>query len=248
MPLCLILRLEAPLVAFGDIMVDSIGPVSDLPSASMLTGLIGNALGWRREEKDRLQRLQDRLIYAARLDRRALRFTEFQTAELDKNDEGWTTRGRPEGRAGGDGTYSGPHIRYREHDCDVSVVAAIRLAPADEYPDLGAVADALVEPFRPLFIGRKSCLPAAPIFEQLAEAGTLLQALRTAPLAAERKGQERRVLVELPYEERPPDGERFFAVHQCDRRDWRAGVHAGDTLRWSGYLPRSAFVDEAASR
>lgn len=248
MALCLILRLEAPLVAFGDIMVDAIGPVSDLPSASMLTGLIGNALGWRREEKDRLQRLQDRLIYAARLDRRALRFTEFQTAELDKNDEGWTTRGRPEGRAGGDKTYAGPHIRYREHDCDVSVVAALRLAPPDEYPDLEAIADALVEPFRPLFIGRKSCLPAAPIFEQLAEADTLLQALRTVPVAAERKGQERRVLVELPHEERPPDGERFFAVHRCDRRDWRAGVHAGDTLRWSGYLSRSAFADEAATR
>ncbi|HEY8214455.1 MAG TPA: type I-E CRISPR-associated protein Cas5/CasD [Methylocystis sp.] len=248
MQLCLILRLEAPLVAFGDIMVDAIGPVSDLPSASMLTGLIGNALGWRREEKDRLQRLQDRLIYAARLDRRTLRITEFQTAELDKNDEGWTTRGRPEGRAGGDGTYAGPHIRYREYDCDVSVVAALRLAPAGEYPDLETIAHALVEPFRPLFIGRKSCLPAAPIFERLAEADTLLQALRTVPLAAERKGQERRVLVELPYEERPPDGERFLAVHRCDRRDWRAGVHAGDTLRWSGFLSRTVFVDEAATR
>ena len=65
----LVLRLEAPLLAFGGVAIDQIGPTRDFPSASLLTGLLANALGWRRTEAAAHQRLQDRLIFAARLDR-----------------------------------------------------------------------------------------------------------------------------------------------------------------------------------
>ncbi|MBG0792835.1 type I-E CRISPR-associated protein Cas5/CasD [Methylocystis sp. H62] len=240
MPRFLILRLEAPLVAFGDVMVDAFGPISDLPSASLLTGLIANALGYQRKERTLHQRLQDRLVYAARLDRRAGRFTEFQTVQLEKSDKGWTTRGKPDERAGGEGTYSAPHIRYRDHDADASALVAIYLTPLDETPDIDAIAAALREPFRPLFIGRKPCLPSAPIFDRFVEADTLLDALKTVPLAPERRGRETDVLVELPASDHRP--ERFRAIHRCDSRDWVAGVHAGDTVRWSGSLPRTAFT------
>jgi CRISPR system Cascade subunit CasD len=236
----LILRLEAPLVAFGDIMVDARGPVSDLPSASLLTGLIGNALGWRREDHAALQRLQDRLVHATRLDRSAGRFTEFQTAALEKSDQGWTTRGRPEGRAGGDGSYVGPHLRYRDHDTDVCVHVALRLDPTREAPDLDAVAAALDTPFRPLFIGRKPCLPATRIVVGLVEAENLIAALIATPLEPGRARQTRPILVDLPLAETPPDG--FRRIHRADRRDWRAGVHTGDSRRWMGSLPRDAFA------
>lgn len=239
----LVLRFEAPLVAFGDVSVDAIGPVSDLPSASMITGLLANALGWRREDRAALQRLQDRLIHGARLDRVAERFTEFQTAELAKSDQGWTTRGRPEGRAGGAGSYEGPHIRRRDHDADLSAVVVLTLEPADEAPTLDDLAAALDRPFRPLFIGRKPCLPAAPISGGLVEAEDLLTALRRIPLAPpRRRSPERDVLVELPIDFAPPEG--FRRLHRCDRRDWLAGVHAGDTLRWSGRLPASTFGEK----
>ena len=241
MSLHLLMRIEAPLVAFGDVMVDAIGPVTDTPSASMLTGLIANALGWRREERARHQRLQDRLIHAARLDRRAGRFVEFQTAKLGADDEGWTTRGRPEGRDGGAGTYLGPHIRRREHDADVSVAVALRLEPDAEDPTLGQIAAALDEPFRPLFIGRKPCLPTAPLFDKLVEAEDLLAALALVPLARARKGEADTVQIDMPaMAAMPPDG--FHPVHVCDRRDWIAGVHAGDTVRWRASVPRADFV------
>lgn len=239
----LLLRLEAPLAAFGDVSVDAIGPVHDLPSASMVTGLLANALGWRREDRAALQRLQDRLVLAARLDRVAGRFTEFQTAAIAKADRAWTTRGVVEGRAGGAGSYEGPHIRYRDHDADLSAVVALRLEPADEAPDLDALAAALDEPFRPLFLGRKPCLPAAPIGEGIVEADDLLAALKRPPLARPRgRPADRDILVELPIEAAAPQG--FRRLHRCDRRDWIAGVHAGDTPRWSGRLPVSAFTRE----
>lgn len=236
----LVLRLEGPLVAFGDVMVDAIGPVRDTPSASMLTGLMANALGVRREEGHRLARLQDRLEFAVRLDRRAERFTEFQTAQLDGADRGWTTRGRPEGRAGGADTYRAPHIRYREHDADVSAAVVLRLQPAEERPDLDTIALALDEPARPLFLGRKPCLPAAPIFAGFVDASDLYAALTMVPLAKPCRGaRDSGVLVVLPAD--APRPETFHPIHVCDRRDWIAGIHCGDTLLYAGTVPRDGF-------
>ena len=95
----LILNLEAPLMSFGGETIDNLGVIRPFPAASMLTGLLANALGWRRIERNRHQQLQDRLVFAARIDRGphgGLSMRDFQTAQLAANDRGWTTRGAPE--------------------------------------------------------------------------------------------------------------------------------------------------------
>src|SRR3990167_1173368 len=117
----LLLRLESPLMAFGGVAVDAHGVIDDLPSASLLTGLLGNALGYRRTEAHKLQQLQDRLRFVVRVDRGGRRMTDYQTADLQKADEGWTTHGAPEGRGGGAGSYSGQHQRYRDYHADAAV-------------------------------------------------------------------------------------------------------------------------------
>ena len=103
--------------------------------------------------------------------------TDFQTAQLAKNDHNWTTRGNPEGRHGGPGTYLGPHLRWRDYTADKRVTVALRLENEDESPTLDELAAALRRPARPLFLGRKSCLPARPLFEGFAEVTDLLDAL-----------------------------------------------------------------------
>ena len=125
----LLLNLQSPLMSFGGEVIDNFGVIRWFPSASMLTGLLANALGWRRVDRDLHQRLQDRLVFAARIDREpagGVRLRDFQTAQLDKADRGWTTRGRPEGRAGGAGTYAAPHLRYRDYFADMLVVVSLR--------------------------------------------------------------------------------------------------------------------------
>ena len=107
----LTVRLEAPLMAFGGETIDNLGVIRPFPAVSMLTGLFANALGWRRIERQRHQALQDRMVFAARIDREpagGVRMTDFQTAQLAGGDRGWTTRGAPEGRAGGANTYNAP--------------------------------------------------------------------------------------------------------------------------------------------
>ena len=49
----LVLCFRAPLMALGDITIDQVGPTRDFPSASMLTGLLANALGWHWSERQR---------------------------------------------------------------------------------------------------------------------------------------------------------------------------------------------------
>ena len=114
----LALNLESPLMSFGGETIDNYGVIRWFPGASMLTGLFANALGRRGIERERHQRLQDSLVFAARIDREpagGVRLTDFQTALPNKGDKGWTTRGTPEGRAGGPRTYDAPHLRYRDY-------------------------------------------------------------------------------------------------------------------------------------
>src|SRR3984893_15846450 len=90
----ILLRLDAPLMAFGAPIVDQHGVTGDVPLPSMIAGLLGNALGYRRTYFALLQGLQDRLVLAARWDRPGERLRDFQTAELNATDRGWTTHGR----------------------------------------------------------------------------------------------------------------------------------------------------------
>ena len=104
--------------------IDNLGVIRWFPSASLLTGLRANALGWRRIERERHQRLQDRLVFAARIDREpagGVRMTDFQTAAINNTEQSWTTQGRPEGRGGG--TYQN-HLRYRDYFADMRVTVA----------------------------------------------------------------------------------------------------------------------------
>ena len=72
----LILNLEAPLMSFGGETIDNLGVIRPFPAASMLTGLLANARGWRRIERKRHQDLQDRLVFAARIDRETPRWPQ----------------------------------------------------------------------------------------------------------------------------------------------------------------------------
>ena len=232
----LILHLEAPLMTFGGDAIDANGPTRDFPLASLVTGLMANALGWTRGDCSAHQRLQSRLIMGSRLDRPGEHLVDFQTAQLGQNDRGWTTHGVVEGRAGA--TYDSPHIRYRHYLADALVTVALRLEPVNEPPTIDDAATALEHPARPLFIGRKSCLPSAKIFAGVVDAADVLAALMTWPLSPE--ASDETVRVSLP----PSEGKRpdhYRAERVSDLRDWIAGVHAGERTIHVLSLDKSDF-------
>lgn len=219
----LLLRLSGPMMSFGGEAIDQFGPTRDFPAASMLTGLFANALGWHWREGERLQRLQDRLVFGAAILREGRLLTDTQNAQLGKNDRGWTTRGAAEGRAGA--SYGAPHRRWREYLQDAEVLIALRLDPAEEAPDLSAIADALDRPARPLFLGRKSCLPSGRIV-----AGNVRAANAATALAQVASGAR----AIWPKDE-GPDGDRIAPL--TDQRNWVTGLHGGQRLVVEGRLP-----------
>lgn len=245
----IIMKIEAPLMAFGGETIDNLGVIRRFPASSMLTGIFANALGWRRTEREKHQRLQDRLIFAARIDREpagGLRMTDFQTAQLGRNDRGWTTRGVPEGRAGGANTYDAPHLRYRDYFADMRVTVALRLTDSGDAhaPTLSELADALDEPARPLFIGRKPCLPSVRLFGGIEDkSNTCLDALLKTPLAHPEEAP-RSVAMQWP------DGEGVDCLKPnrsrmlTDERNWVSGLHGGGRLVHEGRVDKSRFAQQ----
>lgn len=229
MPRHLLLRLEAPLQAFGGETIDNYGVIRAFPALSMITGLLANALGWRREDTEQHQRLQERLVLGARYEREGTDLRDYQTALLFQSDQGWTTLGVPEGRANSgsygtqpDGRKALTLRRYRDYHADLAMLVALRLDPAAEVPTLDALAAALDRPARPLFIGRKPCLPTGRLFAGWHEGENLLAVLCGAPWPA---GLMDGVRAQWPEGEGLYPGDRRLDL--CDERNWTSGVHGG---------------------
>lgn len=229
----LLLRLEAPLMAFGGPIVDNYGVVQSFPAASLLTGLLGNALGWKHSDGAALNSLQSRLRFAARIDRPGEGIIDYQTVDLGQDfmmDTGWTTWGRREERGGASGT--GTHIRYRHYRADACVTVALALdSGEEEEPGLTVytLEQALLTPTRPLFIGRKTCLPSLPILQGKVSTPSVIEALRMFPAIA-----ARRVQAQWPADEEGPLLSRLVVL--TDERDWVNQVHSGERLVRQGEL------------
>lgn len=221
----LVLRLASPLIAFGGEAIDNLGVIRDFPALSMLTGLIANALGWDRGEAQKHDCLQQRLRMGCVLEPGAQRVQDFQTAQLAKDDKAWTTWGTPEERAGGAGTYAGPHLRYRDYHADLCAWVALALHPAEDAPTLDDIAAALDQPARPLFIGRKPCLPAGRLvagWQSAADVRGALQAIVAEQAAA---ASDTGWNAQWPDGEGIQPGDRLLDI--CDERNWVSGMHGG---------------------
>lgn len=206
-----------------------------MPTQSAITGIIANALGIDRSDTRRLARLQERLRFSSRADLRHQVSTDFQTAQLNKADKWWSRRTATVGRDGA--TYDSPHIRRRDYWMDCRFVVACTLDPEGESPSLDDVAQALIRPARPLFFGRKNCLPMRPLYGDLTEATSLLDAMRDVPWtqAVAMRSTPERLFVQLPVDEYT--GSALELVHYSDRRDWEAGPHTGRWPVLEGFLP-----------
>ena len=233
----LVLRFEAPMMAFGGIAVDHVRPVRDFPAASMMAGLVGNAMGWHWRDGERHQALQDRMAFAGYCANEGALLTDMQNVELAKNDQAWTTRGLTVGRAGG--SYNAPHRRARDYHADRAVRIVFRLDPADRPPTIAQVADALDCPARPLFLGRKPCLPSLPFLapepERWVDAPNAYAALCEVAVR-EQVGSPKQAL--WPAGEGPEDGHNVDRiVERADIRNWVTGVHSGSRSVVEGWVP-----------
>ena len=106
----------------------------------------------------------------------------------------------------------------------------VRLEPAEGLPTIDDLATALQYPARPLFIGRKACLPAAPIFDGwVVAAADVRSALRI--IAPQDAGHVRAL---WPASEGLEGATRTRIV--TDERNWGSGLHGGGRRVCEGEL------------
>ncbi len=234
----LILRLDAPMMSFGTVLVDQHGFIDRFPGVSMLCGLIANALGWHHKEFDLLQTLQSRISYAARWDVHPERTVDYHTVDLGQpkmREEGWTTQGEPEHRAGGPDARFGTHQRYRHYWADGLMTVALSLT-GEGTPSLDDVVHALRYPARPLFLGRKTCLPSRPLLDPqspIVEGDDLLSILIKIPIWE--RGDSRDDF-EACWPAELESSQRAHIRRVYDLRDWHNQLPTGSRLRAEGLI------------
>jgi len=235
----LLIRLDGPLQAWGDVALDARRPTHSFPTRSAIAGLIASALGWRYRDGARTTRLQDSLCVAVREDRAPVRLNDYQTVDLGRETSSWT-RWAVEGRGGAFST--GTHILDKEYLANASFVAALTLG-SDSPVDLDEVERALRQPARPIFLGRKSCLPALPLFEGRVEAETPYDALRWAKLPEIHEDLPLRCWYE------PGDGPDIdvwiHGIRVADRRDFLSDRFSGERIILQGTIrPFTSEMEE----
>lgn len=233
------LRFVAPMASFGGETVDAQGVIRAMPAQSMITGLLANALGWTRSMRTQHQLLQDRLVFAVAWESDRIpghHLVDYQTAKISKSDKAWTTYGMVAGRDGGLGTYKGAHQRWQHYHCDLSMSLVVRLLEPTEHPTLNELAVALRKPARPLFIGRKSCLPSDLIYRGMFDGfPTALSALRAA-IPEDQSG----LLAYWPGNEMEEEATRILTI--TDHRDWHSRLHGGTRRVCEGRIDSSTKV------
>jgi CRISPR system Cascade subunit CasD len=202
----LIFRLYGPLASWGEPTVGPTRPTATHPSRSAILGLLGAALGLRRDDEAAQRRLRDSINVATKEISSGVNVRDYHTAQVPERQKKMTYRTRSEELAQ-------PQKRLhtilssRDYRCDGYWIVAISLRP-DSAWDLEQLAEALQYPTFQLYLGRKACPLAAPLSPRRVEADGIREAMA----------------VELP----PLDGD------DEDKLQWRLGAGEDVTYAWEG--------------
>jgi CRISPR system Cascade subunit CasD len=171
----LFLRLEAPLQSWGEDSQWSIRRTAPEPTKSGIVGLLACAMGWGDDEP--IQNLSHRIRIGVRCD---LPGTAAPLEDYHTVGGGYltpqllTSEGKPKESSGR------PHTEqtWRYYLCDASFLVAIQ---SDDEILIAELAEKIQNPYWPIFLGRKSCVPARPPFDDVGNYKTLQEALEKHP-------------------------------------------------------------------
>lgn len=157
------LRLEGPLQSWGGPAVGDRRPSLDFPTRSGVVGLLGAALGIRRDQVERLANLHDGLGFAVRIDRRGTAAVDYHTVTAP-------------------GVFKTTQQTWRTYLQDASFAAIVIERPGLSTP-LETILEALHHPRFVLFLGRKACPPSVPVLAlpRILEGGSWQELLDAIP-------------------------------------------------------------------
>lgn len=178
----LVFQLQAPLSSWGDTAVGEYRGGYEHPGESALIGLLGAALGIRRDDEQGHRALREGYGFAVGVQSGGKLLRDYHTAQVATqsilNDQPHYVR-RDE--------LNVPREKRKDHlktilstrDYRQDAASLIAVQPRDRSPkSLEELAAALRRPQFVLYLGRKSCPPAAPLDPKVIEAESVLAAMR----------------------------------------------------------------------
>jgi CRISPR system Cascade subunit CasD len=194
MPRFLCFRLHGPLASWGDVAVGQRRPTSPHPSKSGVLGLLGAALGLRRDDAEGLRALEGALGFATRTDAAGELLVDFHTAQgpeerllrkeaaaARKAGGGWhrpaTRRAELSFRRAALDTL----LSQRQYRVDALWTVAVWLNNESAARwSLQRLAEAVARPTFVPYLGRKSCPVDLPMEPQLVDAANPVDAMERA--------------------------------------------------------------------
>ncbi len=221
----LVFQLQAALAAWGDVAVGETRGSRDHPGESALIGLLGAALGVRREDEAAHAALRDGYRFAVGVVATGPLLRDYHTTQVPGRT---ALRGRPH-HTRRDELNLPKHdlhtiLSTRDYRQNAACAVAVQAQP-DAPHTLAALAQRLREPRFVLYLGRKCCPPAAPLAPLVADAESAHAAV-TAYLAA---ADPPATLRGLAWSDGMPAGiPAHLSAPRKDRLIRRQGWHFGD--------------------
>lgn len=221
----LLLWLEGPMQSWGTSRTPLQRMTGQYPTKSGIWGMIFNALGWYGRQKEALRKIHDlpvRILGYQKSSVPILRDYQTMGGGFDENDP-WQSVMTPRCENGKKPVnVGGTRIIVKHYLADARFAAFVRVP--EEWAD--EIAEALVNPAGTLYLGRKACIPSAPLFAGLWESETEAEKRLEAYLKELDPETERRPVFEVREVGRyDPDGEvlldnptAFGGISECSPR------------------------------
>jgi CRISPR system Cascade subunit CasD len=232
----LIFRLSGPMSAFGKIAVGEWRDVWTEPSKSGVMGVVGAALGYKRDALDQHKALNEGLGYGVRIDAPGRPLRDYHTAQAPKGKKGWRTRKEELSDRANLNTV----LSDRFYRVEASATAVIWQKSADG-PALEALCTALRKPCFVPYLGRKSCPLGEPTRPEIVSQDGLLSALEAYDLIRAPEDDHLRSL--MRFHPTPPIEARQMVWFEMD-----AGLVEEEALANPIRERRDAPGDRAARR
>ncbi|OCQ53813.1 CRISPR system Cascade subunit CasD [Photorhabdus australis subsp. thailandensis] len=171
----LVFRLYGPMASWGQPAVGGERPTGLYPSRSAILGLLGAALGIRRDNESELAKLQKSVLIAIKQTIPGFFMRDYHTTQVPTHDNHVTHCSRKSELSA---DKLNTILSNRDYCCDGIWIVAISLTKHASFT-LEQLRDALFKPVFVLYLGRKSCPPALPLCPKLIESSTLKAALDT---------------------------------------------------------------------
>lgn len=175
----LVFQLRAPLASWGDPAVGEYRGSHGYPGESALVGLLGAALGLRREDEAAHAALSQGYGFAVGVQTTGKLLRDYHTAQVPGR---VSLKGRPHATRRDELRVPKDELNTilstRDYRQDAACLVAVQPA-ADAPYALDELVDALKSPRYVLYLGRKSCPLAVPLFPRVVEGSSALDALNT---------------------------------------------------------------------